>query len=226
MKKKKALIFLAVLIVIFFIPKVVILLSTRSRIHALTNSPKEEYGILFGAKVYENGELSPIIRERAGAAVQAYKQGVIKKIFISGTNSSNFEVDKISDYVVTQGVVLSDIVKDSLGIDTADTCRHFKNIGNNALLFTKKFHLPRAIYICKKEGVISSGIDVSKVLSSDVEKLGLFRVYAIRTQRLIRESFLSWSYVLGIYNKVSNEAEKIESLEISMREKVQQINSE
>lgn len=211
MMLKKWLMYLIFAAIIFFTPQIGLILVFNHALYDLNNLPAKNYGILFGARVYDDNELSPIAKQRADAVVAAYQQEKIRKIFVSGTNSANLEVDSIASYLVTRGVADKDITRDYLGFDTSDSCRHFKIIGNEAILFTQKFHLPRALYMCKSEGIVATGLVVNFLPSTDQRDSNLFQIIPIRIQRYSREALLTWSYLLGLYDKISSEAEMLES---------------
>lgn len=204
-KKKKILLYVLIPIILFFAPQIILTVSSKSKIHTQEDVSTKEYGIVFGAEVYTDYVLSPIAEQRADVAVMAYKLGKVKKLYVSGTNTNMHEVETISSYMVKQGVSREDIIKDNFGLDTADTCRHFSKIGKEAILFTQEFHLPRAMFMCNKLGVKTEGVAVNRVLVK-YQNLNWFEIYRIRAGRFLRESALTWSYILGIYDKVSNDA--------------------
>lgn len=204
----KITIILGGIVFLYFLPQLVLIVFFSPNVYSsVENLPTIEYGIVFGAKVYDNGELSPIAKQRIEVALELYRQQKIKKLFISGTNSSNKEVEVLAAYAARNGVPKENILVDNNGIDTNDTCKHFVALdAEEAYLVTQKFHLPRALYMCQRAGIKGGGIAANKLflISSDDN---LLSVYAIRAERFLRESGLTWLYLLGVYDKISNQAE-------------------
>ena len=202
---------IAALVLIFFTPQVFLMLYFgKSIYHRPDNLPKREYGVVFGARVRGDFTLSDAARERIEAAVILYRQDTIQKIFVSGDNRNNEEAAAIAKYAVGKGIPAENIIIDRLGIDTQDTCRHFAATGAGGVLLTQEYHLPRALYLCKDQAVEPLGLAVNRV--GILEKRGdnFLEIYTVRVGRFIRESFLTWLCILGIYSYFSDEAEKTE----------------
>lgn len=196
---------------IFFAPQIfLILYFNKSIYHQPGDLPNLEYGVVFGARVRDDFTLTDAARERIEAAVILYLQGKIQKIFVSGDNRNNEEAERIAKYAEGKGVPAQNIIVDRLGIDTQDTCRHFAQIGSSGFLLTQEYHLPRTMYLCRAEGIEPVGFAVNRL--GILEKRGdnFIEIYAVRFGRFIRESFLTWTCVLGIYDNFSDEAERRE----------------
>ena len=201
----------SVISVLFVIPQVWITLAFRPQIFtAIEMAPAQDYAIVFGAQVYADFSLSDVTRERIEAAIQLYEQKQVQKIFISGDNRHNQEAEAIAWYAEQKGVPVQALVIDRLGIDTHDTCRHFAKLASRAVLVTQEFHLPRAIYLCEQEGIQVTGLAVNRLKIIQVRGSNSIEIYMIRTTRYIREAGLTWAYVLGLYDRLSNEAEQLE----------------
>lgn len=206
----RILISVGVLTLLFLAPQIVLILRFANDIHTNFESiPTHEYGIVFGARVNKDTQLSDAARERIEAAVLLYKQGKIKKLFISGDNRNNAEADAIAHYAVQRGVPEADILIDRFGIDTNDTCRHFAAIGNEAIIITQGFHLPRTLLMCERSRIQSTGLAVENLGILQSRGDNWFKIYQIRIFRFFREAFLTWLYLLGLYDFNSNEAEKL-----------------
>jgi SanA protein len=129
---------------------------------ALAEAPVERVAIVFGARVYANGNLSGMTRDRVETAVQLYKAGKVQKLLISGDNS-NQEYDEpgmMMAYAIRQGVPAAAIQPDYGGRRTYDTCYRAQAIFqiHTALLVTQAFHLPRALFLCQALGLQVSGV--------------------------------------------------------------------
>jgi vancomycin permeability regulator SanA len=214
LKNKTTLVVLLFFISVFFAPHILLIFISSSKTYSsLSIIPKKEYGIVFGAQVYDNQRLSDVTRERIEGAILLYHERKIEKLFISGDNRHNNEVDNIAKYAIERGVSRKDIFADYLGIDTHDTCRHFKKLAiGEAILVTQTFHLPRAMYMCERNEIRSLGLAVNELELLESRGANKFQIYRIRLVRFVRESLLTWLFVSGIYDRLSNEAESMQSL--------------
>jgi SanA protein len=124
--------------------------------------PAQRAAVVFGAAVYGNGRLSPILRDRVETAVRLYQSGQVSKIIMSGDNQT-LEYDEPSAmvaYAIAQGVPSEDVQPDYGGRRTYDTCYRARDIFQveGAVLVTQAFHLPRALFTCRQLGVTSVGV--------------------------------------------------------------------
>ncbi len=124
--------------------------------------PADRVAIVFGAAVYGNGRLSPILRDRVDTAVTLYHDGKIQKILVSGDNRfENYdEPGAMMAYAIGRGVSPDDIQPDYGGRRTYDTCYRAKAIFQleTAVLVTQQFHLPRALFTCQRLGIDAVGV--------------------------------------------------------------------
>lgn len=127
--------------------------------------PDEEppqIAIVYGAKIYENGEPSSILYDRVLTAVELYQAGKVKKLLLSGDNSQKDydEPAAMKKTAVNLGVFEEDIITDGKGRRTFETCYRAKNVFDveKAIHVTQEFHLPRAIYLAEKIGIESIGL--------------------------------------------------------------------
>jgi vancomycin permeability regulator SanA len=199
---------LAVAAFLLFAPQLVLAVLYEGDIYGQVEIvPTREYAVVFGAYVHPDHTLSDAAMERMEAAVQLYHQGRVQKLFVSGTNRSNNQAEAMARYAQDRGVAEEDIIVDGMGIDTHDTCRHFAGIAEAGVLISQGYHLPRAMYMCEREGVEVVGLAVNR--TGILPKRGESRlaVYSTRIGRVAREAVLTWLFVLGIYDDISNEAE-------------------
>lgn len=172
--------------------------------------PVQEYAVVFGAYVYADHTLSDAAIERIEAAVQLYHQGRVQRLFVSGTDRSNHQAEEMARYAQSRGVAEKDIIIDGMGIDTHDTCQHFADIAEAGVLISQGYHLPRAMYMCERDGVEVVGLAVNRTGILSQRGNNVLAVYSTRGARFVRESLLTWAFLLGIYDHVSNEAERQE----------------
>jgi SanA protein len=210
-KLKSFLLLCSILFGVLFTPQIWLKIKYKDSIfEQIDPIPPQEFAVVFGAWVKEDHSLSDVTRERVEAAVQLYKSGMVKKLFISGDNRSNRQAEAMASYAAMQGVDSNDIVLDKLGIDTNDTCKHFAKIGEKAILVTQGYHLPRTMVMCEKSKIDVAGLAADKLNLLSSRGSNVFQIYATRMWRATREAALIWLFVFGIYDKLSTEAETIE----------------
>jgi len=160
---------------------------------SLNELPPQRVAIVFGARVYPNGQLSGMLRDRVEMAVQLYEAGKVQKLIMSGDNrfEDYNEPDSMTEYAISRGVPAKDIQPDYAGRRTYDTCYRAKAIFGvtSAVLVTQNFHLPRALFICRNLGIDAVGV------SSDIS-------------RYSRRSLL-WSEVREVFAQVLSVADVI-----------------
>jgi vancomycin permeability regulator SanA len=197
-----------VLLLTLFIPQIWLSLKYQNLIyHQIDTIPVREFAIVFGAWVNEDASLSDITRERVEAGIQLYKAGKVSKLFLSGDNRSNQQAEAMANYAIANGVNRNDVVIDKLGIDTNDTCKHFAEMSAQGILVTQRYHLPRTMLMCRASKINVDGLAVDQLGILKNRGDNLIQIHAIRTWRITREAILMWSFILGIYDRLSTEAE-------------------
>ena len=162
------LLFLFVLgLLIFGIPRLITEVSSMGKIHTVEESPAAPVGIVFGAGLNRDGSPSPVLRHRVQTAVDLYFAGKISKILMSGDNRfvDYNEPAAMYEYAVELGLPAEDVVLDYAGRRTYDTCYRARDIFqvNDVLLITQRFHLPRALFICRQLGLDAQGVSANQV---------------------------------------------------------------
>ena len=135
---------------------------STNRIQSINDLPTENsVAVVFGARVEGDGLASNTLYDRTITAVEAYKANKVNKLLLSGGNAEPEAMKKLS---VDLGVPESDIVTDSSGLRTYDTCFRVKHVFgvDRAILFTQDYHQPRALYLCNNMGVESVGVDTKR----------------------------------------------------------------
>jgi vancomycin permeability regulator SanA len=145
-------------------------------------SSQKDYqaAVVFGASVINNQVPSKVLELRLDKAVELYNQDIIETIIVSGdTRNSNYnEPEVMQNYLVQNGVPLSNIRKDNQGEKTIETCRRIKNEFNlqTVILITQDFHVPRAHALCTLSG-LDADVAPSDSSSSQVTVQGTIREY-------------------------------------------------
>ncbi len=118
--------------------------------------------IILGAKVFDNGKLSPVLKDRVDLAIQVYREKKVKKILISGDNASKShnEIIPIYKYLKKYHIPSEDIFVDFAGFDTQDSMRRAKhNFQVEQLIIpTQARFMHRSVFLAKKYGIQVQGI--------------------------------------------------------------------
>jgi len=134
--------------------------SARHRVSA-AGAPAMAVGLVFGAGAPE-GKPSPMLVGRLSLAADLYRRGKVQVLLVSGDNSRSHynEPQVMRDYLVGAGVPRDRIVLDYAGFDTWDSCVRAKKIFgiDRAILITQRFHLPRALTLCRSAGIDAWGV--------------------------------------------------------------------
>jgi SanA protein len=203
---------LALLALLLFAPQLLLVARYSGRTYTrIEDVPLTTYAVVFGAYVHADGTLSDAALERTEAAVRLYHHGRVERLFVSGTGRSNDQAQAMARYAQERGVPTEHILVDGLGIDTHDTCRHFAPLGSPGVLVSQGYHLPRAMAMCERDGAAVTGMAANHLDILPSRGSNRVAIYATRAQRFVRESLLTWSYVLGIYDRISREAEELGS---------------
>lgn len=124
--------------------------------------PEIETGLILGASVNPDKEMSEVFKDRVEKTIEIYNKGKIKKILISGDGRDKYydEVAAAERYLLEAGIPQDSIILDKEGFNTYTSIYRAKNIYkiDSLTIITQNFHLPRAVYIAKNLGIDSYGV--------------------------------------------------------------------
>jgi vancomycin permeability regulator SanA len=134
--------------------------SGRQRMSAAT-VPATPVGIVFGAGAPQ-GRPSPMLIGRLDLGLRLYRSGTVRVLLVTGDNSRSHYNEPLvmRDYLVGRGMPRDRIVLDYAGFTTWDSCVRAKKIFgvDHAILITQRFHLPRALTLCRTVGIEAWGV--------------------------------------------------------------------
>lgn len=163
--RRLTMVFFAFGLLAFFLPRLITTVAAWTKIYQVENAPSKRVAIVFGAGLTRSGHPTPILRDRVETGVQLYFAGKAQKLLMSGDNRSpdHDEPGAMRNYAVSLGVPADAIVLDNSGDRTYDTCYRARAIFglNSALLVTQKFHLPRALFLCRALGLNAVGVEAN-----------------------------------------------------------------
>jgi vancomycin permeability regulator SanA len=105
-----------------------------------------------------------MLADRVRAGIALYQLGKVDRLLMSGDNRvpEYNEVGAMRQFAIDRGVPETAILVDRFGLNTYATCdRARREFGiDRAILVTQEYHLPRAVYICRRLGVEAIGVGV------------------------------------------------------------------
>lgn len=149
--------------------------------------------IVLGAQVWMDGTLSKTLEARVDAALEAYNVGVANKIIVcggQGADEPTSEARAMRDNLVAKGVPAADVYLEERSVNTQQNLENAHAImreqgWSTAAIATSDYHLTRALWLARDEGIDASGIPAPQPVR-----------IAVRLSSYARES-VSWAlYVL------------------------------
>ncbi len=136
--------------------------------------------LVLGARVWDNGSPSGILKDRINAGVAVYEAGASDRILMSGDHGQTDydEVNAMKNCAVDQGVTSESIFLDHAGFSTYESVYRARDIFQvkRVLIVTQRYHLYRALYIANRMGLTACGYacdrrDDPGVLLPDVREI-------------------------------------------------------
>lgn len=150
------------LLVIGFVNAYVIYSAQVDIFERVEDTPRAQTAIIFGSAVYRDGTLVTVTNDRVQTGIALYKQGIVRKILISGDHGRTTydEVNPMYEAALKAGVPPEDVFMDHAGFSTYDTVARAKRVFDvgTVVLVTQRFHLPRALMIARAHGLSAVGI--------------------------------------------------------------------
>jgi len=135
-------------------------------IHTVEAAPSRRVAIVFGAGIWADGRLTPILADRVATAAALYQRGSVEKLLMTGDNRriDYNEPAAMRDYAVSLGVPADDIVLDYAGRRTYDSCYRARRIFciTDAILVTQAYHLDRALFTAHHLGIDVVGVPADR----------------------------------------------------------------
>ncbi|MFW6690338.1 SanA/YdcF family protein [Streptomyces sp. MAR4 CNX-425] len=151
--------------VLGLLPSAWLYLAAGDRVVAAERAPHAPVALVFGAGLW-GGEPSPYLAHRLDTAAELYERGKVDAVLVSGDNSTRDydEPTAMRRYLVDHGVPADAIVRDHAGFDTWDSCaRAHRVFGvDRALLVSQRFHIRRALALCRAAGIDAYGVGVEE----------------------------------------------------------------
>jgi len=118
--------------------------------------------IIFGAYVYDNGQPCLMLEDRLLTGIKTFESGIAERIILSGDHGTRGydEVNAMKTFTLDQGISKEVVFLDHAGFSTYDSVVRASEVFQvkSAVLSTQQYHLPRAVYIARKNGIEAYGI--------------------------------------------------------------------
>ena len=167
---------------------VVILASTKNQILAPEKGSPQGYDValvLGTSKWTRRGTQNLFFKGRVQASHALYRHGIVKHLLLSGDNSVKEynEPLELKKALEEKGVAPSDMTMDFAGFRTLDSVIRSKKIfgQDSVIVVTQSFHLPRALFIARMNGIQAKGYEASGPIVGKV----LFREVLARTAAVV-----------------------------------------
>lgn len=154
------------------------------------DAPAAPVCLVPGARVYDTGRLSIVLRDRLDRALGLYRAGRVKRLLLSGDHGpcSGGEVRAMTDYLLERGVPRAAMLRDYGGYDTYHSMVRARRLFgvSGCVIVTQRFHLSRALYIARKTGLDARGVPAD------------LRTYRYRRRYAVRELFANVKAVIEV----------------------------
>ena len=167
-RKKRALRAVVVLMIIAILLPLtlnyIVMGTTQSRIITPDAAAKLDADaiLVLGARVWDNGQPSGILKDRIKTGVDLYKSGASDRLLMSGDHGTDEydEVNAMKDYAIEQGVSPSVIFMDHAGFSTYESLYRARDIFQikKVVIVSQTYHLYRALYIARALGLDAYGV--------------------------------------------------------------------
>jgi vancomycin permeability regulator SanA len=109
-----------------------------------------------------SGQPSEFLLARLTIARTLYATGKVRVLLVSGDNSrpGYDEPDVMRAWLIDHGVPGAKVVADYAGFDMYASCVRARRIFGvrQAIIVSQSYHLPRAVTICRREGIRATGV--------------------------------------------------------------------
>lgn len=185
-----------------------VVLQTNGRIYDnLEDVPTGKVALLLGTSRNTARGANVFFMQRIYAAAALYHAGKVRKIIVSGDNSTdNYnETEAMRRELVKLGVPTGDIVNDHAGFRTLDSVVRAKSVfdQDEIIIVSQRFHIQRALFIADAKGIKATGYVAADPLHGMPYYKVIFREWFARVKAVLD------CYVLGTEPKFPGPKEPI-----------------
>jgi len=145
----------------------------------VAEAPDRPVAIVLGNRVFSDGSLSRELVLRVGVALELYRAGKVRRLFLSGAWRAAEGYDEpaaMAGWLERRGVPRAAMILDRGGYRTAATMADAAAQGiREALVCTQRYHLPRSLYLARRAGIAAKGVPAATASGVPVfERVHLF----------------------------------------------------
>lgn len=137
------------------------LILSKSTDRTAENSTDIKTILVLGSRINQNKKPAKITQERLDAALLLAKNNPQAKIIVSGAKGADEPVSEafsMKNYLITHHISADRIISEDKAGDTAENIAYSKKyFDGKTVIVTSDFHLYRALYLAKQEGVKVEG---------------------------------------------------------------------
>ena len=137
------------------------LILSKSTDRTAENSTDIKTILVLGSRINQNKKPAKITQERLDAALLLAKNNPQAKIIVSGAKGADEPVSEafsMKNYLITHHISADRIISEDKAGDTAENIDYSKKyFDGKTVIVTSDFHLYRALYLAKQEGVKVEG---------------------------------------------------------------------
>ncbi|MDN6230815.1 MAG: YdcF family protein, partial [Lactococcus lactis] len=134
---------------------------SKSTDRTAENSTDIKTILVFGSRINQNKKPAKITQERLDAALLLAKNNPQAKIIVSGAKGADEPVSEafsMKNYLISHHIRADRIISEDKAGDTAENIAYSKKyFDGKTVIVTSDFHLYRALYLAKQEGVKVEG---------------------------------------------------------------------
>lgn len=137
------------------------LILSKSTDRTAENSTDIKTILVLGSRINQNKKPAKITQERLDAALLLAKNNPQAKIIVSGAKGADEPVSEafsMKNYLITHHISADRIISEDKAGDTSENIAYSKKyFDGKTVIVTSDFHLYRALYLAKHEGVKVEG---------------------------------------------------------------------
>nr|WP_240664833.1 YdcF family protein [Lactococcus lactis] len=137
------------------------MILSKSTDRTAENSTDIKTILVLGSRINQNKKPAKITQERLDAALLLAKNNPQAKIIVSGAKGADEPVSEafsMKNYLITHHISADRIISEDKAGDTAENIAYSKKyFDGKTVIVTSDFHLYRALYLAKQEGVKVEG---------------------------------------------------------------------
>ncbi len=150
----------------FVILSVLGFIYTFSEATTYDRTSKVDAVVVLGASVWGRHKPSPLLRGRLDTAIRLFKQGLARKIVVTGGTKrfGTTESEVEAFYLRKNGVGSTDIIRDNRSLSTPEQVDFVKSVLMDSLKMRKivivsdRWHLPRVLLMCRWQNARVQGM--------------------------------------------------------------------